>query len=80
MVLKYNLRHCIEDRREGRGVRRVQLESYHHKTGWVVLAGTSMTKEREGEIIWGHSEPNLLMHWSQGRRERRIKDDSKLEL
>lgn len=51
MVLKYNLRHCIEDRREGRGVRRVQLEGSHHKTGWVVLAGTSMTKEREGEIV-----------------------------
>lgn len=45
------------------------------------MAGTSLTTERRGgadwEMVWGHSEPHLLM--SQGRRERKIKDDSKPE-
>lgn len=65
MVLKYSLRHPIENRREGMGGRRVLLEGYYHKIVWVVLVGASMTKERKGndwEMVWALGEPSLLMH------------------
>lgn len=65
MVLKYSFRYFIENRREGMGGRRVLLEGYYYKIGWVVLVGVSMIKERKGndwEMVWVFGEFFLLMY------------------